>query len=135
MPLKQHAEKIDGITYTTTTLPATDGLRIMPKLVDLLGETGMALLLATSDEEKESLMENAEITAALMSSIAERAAENDGLLVIKDLLASTKCDKIQIGDNFIEGSVAENFDDHFAGRYMHLIRVAIWVGRASFGEP
>lgn len=130
--LKKHTEVIDGATYITTMLPATDGLKIMPKLIALLGQTGMELLLATSDDDKEKLMADPAVKAALMSSIAERAAEDEGLMVIKDLMKSTTCDKIKVGDNFVTDSVYENFDDHFAGRYMHLINVAMWVGRVSF---
>lgn len=137
MPLKTHTEVIDDLTYTTTTLPATQGLIILPKLVSLVGENGMTLLMATSEEGQASLMANKEVTAALMAGIAERAEENNGLLVLKELLQTTVCEKgIEIGSNKITGNVGgEHFDDHFAGRYMHLIRVAIWVGRASFGQP
>lgn len=133
--LKTHSETIDGILYTTTTMPAIEGLIIMPKLINLLGETGMTILMATSDEEKDALMENNEVKAALMSSIAERAADSDGLLVVKDLMKHTVCNKIKVGDNFVTDSVWENFDDHFAGRYQHLLDVALWVGRASFAAP
>lgn len=131
--MKTASKVIDGITYTTETLPATEGLRILPKLVDLVGENGLALLMGTTDDQKDSLMANAEVTSSLMANVAARAAENDGLLVLRDLMAKTRCDKIKIGDATIEGSVHENFDDHFAGRYLHLINVAIWVGRVSFG--
>ncbi len=132
--MREQSEVIDGITYTTTTMPATRGLQILPKLVDLVGEDGITLLMATTDEDQNSLMANREIMAALVTGIASRATEG-GLLVLKELLELTTCDKIKIGDNYIEGSVYKNFDDHFAGRYMHLISVAIWVGRVSFGRP
>lgn len=132
--MKTQSEVIDGITYTTRTMPATQGLMILPKLVNLVGENGLTLLMATSEDERASLMENKEVVAALITSIADRASDG-GLLVLKELLELTTCNKIKIGDNEVEGSVLENFDDHFAGRYVHLITVAIWVGRVSFGQP
>ena len=132
--MREQSEVIDGITYTTTTRPATRGLEILPKLVDLVGEDGITLLMATTDEDQNSLMANREIMAALVTGIASRATEG-GLLVLRELLELTTCDKSKIGDNYIEGSVYKNFDDHFAGRYMHLINVAVWVGRVSFGRP
>lgn len=135
MPLKKFTEVIDDISYTTTMLPATQGIIIMPKLIDLLGETAMTLLIATSEQQKDVLLNDDETKAALISSIAERAAEDNGLLIVKELLKHTTCDKIQIGDNFVTGNVHENFDDHFAGRYMHLVNVALWVGRVSFAGP
>ena len=115
-------------------MPATRGLEILPKLVDLVGEDGISLLMATTDEDQGALLANREVMAALVTNIASRATEG-GLLVLKELLELTTCDKIKIGDNYIEGSVYKNFDDHFAGRYMHLINVAVWVGRVSFGRP
>ena len=96
--LKEHSSTIDGITYKTTVLPATDGLKIMPKLVSLLGETGMSLLMATTEEDKEKLMQRPEIVSALISTIAERAADDDGLLVLRELMRYTSCDAIEIGD-------------------------------------
>jgi hypothetical protein len=133
--MKQATKEIDGLVYTTETLPATEGLRILPKLVDLVGETGLALLMSTGEDEKTSLMANPEVNAALLSTVASRAAENDGLLVLRELMKRTKCNAIAIGEAKIDGSVYEHFDDHFAGRYMHLINVALWVGRVSFGAP
>ena len=130
---QEHCEVIDGILYKTKTLPATEGLILLPKLIQLMGEEGIQLFLATTEEQKDSLMGDAEVVGALVSHIASNAAENDGLLVVKRLLQRTTCDKIKIGDNFIEGKVTDHFDDHFAGKYLHLLNVCIWVGRASFG--
>ena len=50
--MREQSEVIDGITYTTTTMPATRGLQILPKLVDLVGEDGITLLMATPDEDQ-----------------------------------------------------------------------------------
>lgn len=133
--LKTYTEVIDGATYSTTTLTATEGLVILPKLVALLGEDGLSLLIATSEEEQESLWENKEVQAALIMRLAENAAKDEGLLIVRRLLQNTTCDKIQVGDRLTTAKVRDNFDAHFAGNYMHLVRVAIWVGRMSFGKP
>lgn len=133
--LKTYSEVIDGANYSTTTLTATEGLVILPKLVSLLGEDGLSLLMATSEDEQAALWENKEVQAALIMRLAENAAQDEGLLIVRRLLQNTTCDKIKVGDQVTTGKIADNFDSHFAGNYMHLIQVAIWVGRMSFGKP
>jgi len=131
----KQSKSIDGITYTTQLFPTTDGLILMAKLGDLLGETGLAVVIGAATDPSKSLAGEASLLAPMLGNIASRAAENDGLLVIKDLLRYTKCDKIKIGSNEVTGSAYDHFDDHFQGRYMHLMRVAVWVARASFVGP
>jgi hypothetical protein len=133
--LKEHSRDFSGVTYTTKTLPASRGLVIMPKLMSLFGEALVGLFFATSDEDREALLGDPKILAAVISSIAEKAAEADGLLVIKDLLADTHADKVRVGDAEVPASVHSHFDHHFAGRYRHLVEVAIWVGSCNFMAP
>jgi hypothetical protein len=132
---KNHSTVIDGITYTTTTLPASEGLKIMPKLVALLGDSLVGLIFATDEAERDKLLEDPKVLGLLITSIARTAAEDNGLLVLKDLLQATTCKAIQIGDAVAEGALATYFDDHFAGRYKHLVEVAMWVGRVNFFGP
>lgn len=131
--LTTHTEVIDGITYSMTSLPATEALVIMPRLVKLLGEDGLTFFLASADKDAQGLIEESRMMSALLSEVASNAAEDDGLLVVKRLLHTTSCDRIKIGDNFVTGNVAEHFDEHFAGGYMHLLNVVIWATRCSFG--
>jgi hypothetical protein len=132
---RTHTKTIDGTIYTTTTLPATDGLRIMPKLVALLGDSLVGLIFATDEKQRDGLMEDPKILAAIVTGIATTAAETDGLMVIKDLLRTTEADRVRIGDAEVPGSVHTHFDLHFAGRYKHLIEVAMWVGQVNFFAP
>jgi hypothetical protein len=133
--VKEHSRTIAGIHYTTKTLPASVGLVIMPKLMALFGEALVGLFFATDDESREALLEDPKVLAAVVSSIAEKAAESNGLLVLKDLLVSTTADKVAVGDAEVPGSVHTHFDGHFAGRYRHLVEVALWVGQANFFAP
>lgn len=133
--LKEHSRDFGGVTYTTKTLPASRGLVIMPKLMSLFGEALVGLFFATSEEDRETLLGDPKVLAAVISSIAEKAAEADGLLVIKDLLAETHADKVRVGDAEVPASVHAHFDHHFAGRYRHLVEVAMWVGSCNFMAP
>ena len=50
----------------------------------------------------------------------------------KELLITTECQQIRIGDNEVPGKLADHFDTHFAGDYGHLLSVCIWVATVNF---
>ena len=131
---REHTKTIDGIQYITQTLPASDGLKIMPQLVALLGDSLVGLIFATDEKQRDGLLQDPKVLAALITGIATTAAESEvgGLLVLRDLLRTTECDQVAIGDAAVPGSVYTHFDLHFAGRYKHLVEVAMWVGRVNF---
>ena len=133
--IKKHETIIDEKPYSCETFPATEGLIILPKLISLLGEDVANLIFTVDDEQIGGLLENPKVLAAMMVKISERAAENNGLLVLKDLLKYTRCSAVRVGDATLEASVWERFDSHFAGDYLHLFKVVSWVARASFGNP
>ena len=135
--IKEHKTVIDGITYTTTTLDAGMGLVIMPKILAMMGERVAALIFATEGEEEatEELLSDPAVQGKIMAAIADKVAETNGLLVVKDLLSTTVADKVSIGDTEVPGALAQHFDQHFAGRYGHLFRVALWVARVNFLTP
>jgi len=133
--VKTHTTVIDGKSYSCQTFPATEGLIILPKLLAMLGEEVANLVFATNDEQLDGLMDSPKVLAAMMVKISEKAAENDGLLVLKDLLKYTSCEQVKVGDAEIPQSVYDRFDSHFAGEYLHLFKVVGWVARASFGNP
>jgi hypothetical protein len=128
---------IDGINYSTKTLPASEGLKLAPKLISLFGEDVLSLFAATSDDDKaERLLERPEVLGAVLTNMAERATDSDdGWLVLKELMRYTKSDRVRIGEVEGPGSVYDHFDTHFAGRYQHLLQVAMWAAMAGFGGP
>jgi hypothetical protein len=135
MSIVTTAEKtIGGTKYRTRILPATSGLVILPKVVALMGEPIIKLM--TEDEDmRAKMVENPAILAAILASMAKQAAKDDGLLVVVELMEGVQADKVRIGDAEVDGSVAEHFDTHFAGRYKHLAEVAMWVMTVNFAAP
>jgi len=133
--IKTHESVIDDKTYFCKTFPASEGLILLPKMLSLLGEEVANLIFGLEDADLDGLLEDAKIVTQMIIRISERAAETDGLLVLRDLMRYTECDKVKVGDAEVRASVHERFDSHFAGDYGHLIRVAVWVGRASFANP
>ncbi len=132
---KTHTKVIEGITYTTTTLPASAGLTILPKVMSIFGEALIGLFFAVDDESKAEVFANPKVLGAIIAKVAENAAADNALLVLKDLLVSTECDRVSIGDAEVPGNVHSHFDGHFAGRYRHLMEVALWVGTSNFIAP
>ena len=133
--IKEHLTTIDNKEYSCKTFPATEGLVLLPKLIALMGDKVANLIFYTDDEQQKELVENPKTGIAIMVQISERAAENDGLLIIKEVLKYTRCKQCRVGDAEVEASVYETFDHHFAGAYGHLFKVFSWVARVSFENP
>lgn len=135
--IQEHRTEIDGRQYSTTTFPALEGLVLMPKILSLMSPSLAGLLFVTNEEQRKKLAENRDVLVASALEIASKAAENDGLTVIRDLLKYTRCLNGTVGDakGTIEYSCFEKFNEHFAGDYIHLFKVGWWVGRVSFTNP
>lgn len=130
--MKTHTKVIDDVAYTTKTLTATEGLILMPKLVALFGSDLLRLMLGRSNEERAAIMAEPSTMAILLAAIAKNAAVNDGLLVVKELLATTTTEHVRVGDTTVPGRVIDHFDSHFDQRYQHLFEVALWVASCNF---
>ena len=125
---------IDGVKYTAKLFPASEGLVLAPKVIALFGKNILELFMATDDDQTEELLDMPAVTAAMLSEMASVAnASEDGWLVMRELMRYVRADKVRLGEAEVEGSVYENFDLHFAGRYQHLLEVAMWSARAGFG--
>ena len=131
-----HEATIGGVTYKAKTLPASKGLVILPKLIVLFGEPILKLVLSTTNKEQEHMLEDPKILAALLTNVATKASEDSGLLVLRDLMQGVTCDQLRLSEEaIIVGDVYSHFDTHFAGRYMHLVEVAMWVAKLNFTGP
>lgn len=142
--VKEHSITIDGIYYTTKTLPAIQGLVVMPRLVNLVGYKTLALIFGAyqeaGSEGATALFSDMTVTAAVIANIAKNLAEKrpgdpDPTDVLKDALIDTTADKVDFGAGPVQGSVYEHFDEHFGANYMHLLKVVGWVGAVNFIGP
>lgn len=110
------SEEIDGITYTSSKLPATYGLDIMARVVKVVGQRGLAAMAGTLD------VAIVDVFMALGVQIAEGLAADPGLP--KALLRNVKCGALRPTG---QGDLAPAFDTHFAGEYLHLAKVLGFV--------
>ncbi len=138
--VRKHTTKIDDNEYVTETFPATEGLALIGALGGLLDVQAGKLLMAVDDEhEAWALISEPAVVVALIGSALKAAQASGGLAVLaKQILARTMCANMKVGDVVtapVEGNVLANFDDHFAGRYVHLGKLCVWVVRMSLGQP
>jgi hypothetical protein len=131
--IREHTKLIDGISYTTTTFSAMEALVVAPKLFKILPGEVVGLMFATDESQRAKVMESPQVVGQIMANIATRAAEDDGLLVLVELLANTSADKVRIGAADVPGKLASHFDSHFTHHGLgHMFRVAQWVGQVNF---
>ena len=133
--MKTHHTTIDGVTYSAKTLPATQGLIVMPKLLAIFGEVLLKIVFAVDDDERDELIRDPATIAAFLGRMALNAAETNGLLVVKELFEGVEADKVKVGEVDVPGPVLAHFDNHFSARYGHLFQVAAWLAVLNFLGP
>ena len=115
---------IDGLMYTSSKLPARQGLDLWARLTSLLGP---ALLRAIATSETEGLDPRALVI------VAERAMR-DGLgTLVESILSRVQCNKLAHTEE--SGHVVPRLDDHFAGEYLHLLKVCAFAVAHNLRGP
>jgi hypothetical protein len=133
LPITEHSAH--GHEYKTHLMPASESLVVLPKLIVLLGKNNTALLLATPGDKLGKLLEEPEVLAAIFHTISTNAADNNGLLVMREIMRRTTVKVTLASGTAVDASLYEQFDTHFAGRLMEMFEVFIAVARASFTAP
>lgn len=108
--------EIDGLMYTSTKLSASVGLDLWPRVTALLG-AGLARAIATGSI--------AAVDANALLRVADRAMRDGLLPLVRDLLQRMQCGKLHSTGK--PGKVLDDFDEHFAGEYGHLLRVCAFA--------
>lgn len=108
--------EIDGLKYTNTKLAASVGLEIWPRLTVLLG-SAFTRSIATGSMDG--------FTPDVFVRVAT-VAMRDGLAPLcRDLLSRTQVN--ELAGLKTGGNVIDEFDEHFAGEYLHLAKVCALV--------
>jgi hypothetical protein len=120
--------KIDGVMYTSTKFPARTGLELMPRVTTLIG-AGLLRLVATGEAETMPI----DRLAFALVAIADRAMRDGLVPLVLDLLGSMQCGAFRDGG---EGKITpDKFDTHFAGEYVHLLKVCALALAHNFRGP
>ncbi len=116
--------EIDGLMYTSTKLPADLGLEIWPRCVVMFG-AGLARALSTGDLASVGIQ-------GIVAFASQASA--DGLMpLFRDLLARMKCGQLHTTKQ--PGKVLDDFAEHFAGEYPHLIKVVAFAMAHNLKGP
>lgn len=115
---------IDDLVYTSTKVPASIGLELLPRVTALLG-AGLTRAIATGDA--------ADLDAGAVVRVADRAMRDGLVPLVRDLLQRMKCSRTPAYPN--GGDVLADFDEHFAGEYLHLAKVCAFALAHNFRGP
>lgn len=122
------SEEIDGITYTSTKLPTTKGLKIMARTVAMVGESGLRAIVVGSKVVQSMIRGAGPNVLSAAVEVAENLGRDPGFPL--DLLTGVKCSALRPAG---EGPInAQNFEAHFRGEYMHLLGVCEFVLKHNF---
>lgn len=120
--------KIDGVVYTSTKFSARTGLELLPRVTTLVG-AGLLRLIATGEAEGLPI----DRLALALVAIADRALRDGLVPLVLDLLGSTQCGAFRGGG---DGKITpDKFDEHFAGEYLHLLKVCALALAHNFRGP
>jgi hypothetical protein len=120
----QVALDIDGLTYRSQKLGALKGMALFPRLVQVFGPLLDSIMLP----------ESGQLDSGVIMRVASMAAEDNALpKICQDMLANVTVSEIKgVGT---AGAVAKHIDTHFAGDYIHLVKVLIFSAMHSFMGP
>lgn len=107
---------IDGLKYTNTKLAASVGLELWPRITALLG-SAFTRSIATGSLDG--------LSADVFVRVADRAMRDGLAPLCRDLLSRTQVN--ELGGIKSPGNVCDDFDEHFAGEYLHLAKVCALV--------
>lgn len=109
---------VDGEHYLVHQFPATKAMKMLTRIVKLIGEPVSVLSDGFNSDAKE-------ILPKAVRALAERLDENVVEQTVKDLLRSV----------FQGGTcVADRFDTHFQGRIGHMFKLLAEVLRYQYGD-
>jgi hypothetical protein len=120
--------KIDGLCYTSAKLPFSIGVELAPRVASLVGNGIMKALATGQGLEDVDLAE----LAALIVGVSDRAMRDGLMPIVRDLLSRMKCGALRTGG---EGSVVPVMDDHFAGEYIHALKVCVFSLAHNYRGP
>ncbi len=155
--VRTETTRINGITYTATTMTAADGIRVLTSLTHLLGEevvaifmTAMGMALGDKDNSDAisavvgELFSDPRVMSKMLIKAAGVSADPDGIFkgdgvmtVCRQLLQGVTCDKYRLGEAQGEGGpvLGAMFDAHFQGHPMEIMQLAGWVASLNFLGP
>ena len=155
--VRTETTRINGITYTASTMPAARSIYVLTRLTALLGEGVVSIFMsamgmALDDRDNSDaisaavreLFSDPRVMSKMLIKAAGAAADPEGpfkgdgvMAVCRDLLQGVTCDKYRLGEAEGEGGpvLGPMFDAHFQGHTMEIMQLAGWVASLNFLGP
>ena len=114
---------IDGEQYTFCQLPARKNMKLLTRILKIVGP---ALGGAVSGGDVESIMDLDIDPGAIISQLCSRLDENEVEYIIDSLLSQVLCAG--------KGEVSKVFDQHFGGRLPHMFKVVAAALEVEYGD-
>jgi hypothetical protein len=119
---------IDGQQYTFCQLPPKRSLKLMTRIIRIIGAPlGAALNNVKSGQVDIRAMMNADIDfSVIVSALCDRLDENEVESIVDELLSQV----LHAG----KGEVSKQFDALFGGRLPHLFKVLAQALKVEYGD-
>lgn len=120
---------IDGENYIVGEFPATQGLSILYKLLNLAG-TGLGDMVKASEKGKDQeISVFADVAGKIISNMNEKDVKNLAFKLVEQVQHTGDED-----GNEGKGNCRKIFDYHFQGRLMHLMKVLAKSMEVNFSD-
>jgi len=150
--VRDHTKTLNDTTYTCRTLPASQALEYMPRIISVIGQETFNLIatLAMSDsDEALAAFDNPKVITAMLSAMsnnivametaeaAQTGKRTPPLHVFKDMTKACRVesDMVMVGDTPTKALVSDHFDSHFQSRTRHMFEMFMWLVNVNFMAP
>ena len=123
MGIEQKDFSLDGETYRITMFPADQGLKVLTKLVKLVGEPMMEM--AKMQQDKEAMFDH---LASAIRSLSLKLDDENVVSLCKQLSSCV----IKDGDGSM--TLDRKFNTHFSGRLGHMFKLMVEVVNFNFAD-
>ena len=130
--MSRHIEEkeIDGNTWMVSQLPATEGLKVLTKLIKIVGKPIGKAVKGVTDSNGVGSILDAKIDYAFVGDaigdLTSRLDEEEVTGLIKRMFRDVRCDGKE---------VMPTFDTLFMGRYGTMMKVIVFVIGVNFKVP
>jgi hypothetical protein len=127
--MREPVEKtIDGEKYTFCQLPAKKSLKLLTRLVKIVGPSLGAAVgsVAEGDIDIQTVLDRHLDLGAVVAALCDRLEENEVEAIVDTLLSQV----IHAG----QGEVSQKFEVLFAGRLPHLFKVLAAALQLEYGD-
>ena len=133
--IRESTTQICGRTYSITTHPADEGLRLMFGIGKLLPQKVIQLILMATEESAETIerIRTPEIMSGLLASVY-KFADDDAHEALRNAFKYCTVHPLPFGVE-MQGNAHEHFGALYSGNYPEMVEAMIWILVENFKRP